>query len=501
MSADPDLRDRIFDVTHLRKHLGARTGKAASTALFMSALRVLLQIASISILARLISPAEYGIYALAMPGVVLALALSNFGLSQAIVRDPDMTHRLASNLFWINAAFGILGTLALMALAGVAARFFDEPRVTPVFQLISLAVFFSAMTGPYMAIMRRRLEIRLLETTTLSIGVLTLGVAIVAALMGASYWALVIQQLTGPLLILIALMAKTGWQPSRPDLAQRDKVVSALKFGGFIAGYSIVSRMTGYVGTVVVGRMFDEVAAGLYYRAHNLAVMPRQRVVRPLATAFVPALSRVQHEEDAFRALYRRTNSRSALIMMPLAVLIALGAEPLVAVLLGPMWTDIVPILTWLALISAMAPILLGLNNVMMAKGLGGELFAVTVLRLILVTVAMVLAAPAGMKTMVSAYMLVELFLVLPITILAVIRMTPVTLRDILGAGGREFALAGLITAGLWPVAPFFQGLPALLELLALCCVIGAIYMVRILLEPSMRQDVAKVFLKRLRKG
>lgn len=493
----PDPRDQIFDVAHLKTNIGARTGRAAGTLLLMSGLRILLQVASISVLARLISPDEYGIFALAAPGVALGLALSNFGLSQAIILRPQMTHRLASSLFWVSTIFGILATLAIAALAGIAAGFFNEPRVAPVFQVSAFAVLLSAMVGPYVAIMRRRLQVRGVEVISLGSEAVGLVLAIIAALLGASYWALVVQQLTGPFLTLIALIIWTGWRPSWPDPSQRDGVLPALQFGGYVVGYSIVARMTGYVGTIIAGRMFDDVTTGLFYRAHGLAEMPRQRVIRPLGTAFTPAMSRLHDDAEGLRALYRRTTSRSTLLMLPIALLLAIGADPLTAILMGPNWVAIVPVLSWLSLITAMAPLLFNLNNVLISQGQGRVLFVVTLMRLICVAVAMGLASSYGLQAMVMTYMLVELCVVLPLTIGVTIRYSPVTFRDVAQSGLLELGIAAAAGAVLWQIAPLWQGTHPLVQLVALGGAISCVYVLRILLDAGMRHDVRQMVLRR----
>lgn len=143
--ADP--RDALFSAEHLMQDLGRRTGNAAVLLLTMSGLRVLQQVLAVTVIARLISPGEYGVYALAMPSVVLAMALSNFGLPQAIIQRKDMTHRLASTLFWLNVLFGLMAMVVVASLSWWAAGFFDEPRLVPVFQAISLAILGSAMAG------------------------------------------------------------------------------------------------------------------------------------------------------------------------------------------------------------------------------------------------------------------------------------------------------------------------------------------------------------------
>ena len=497
--ADP--RDAIFDVDHIQKNLGKHTGNAAVVLLLMSILRTAQQILAVTITARLIGPAEYGIFALAMPGVVIAIALSNFGLPQAIIQRKHMTHKLASTLFWLNVTFGVVAMLAVALLSWWAGDFFREPRVVPVFQVISLAVLFAAMSGQYMAIMRRTLRVRESEVVSLCSEFLALGLAILCALAGLSYWALVIQHIASPLATLLILRWITGWRPSPPRDMQFGAAREALRFGGYVAGYSITGQLTNYAGTLVTGRWFNDVSVGLFSRAHNLATLPRMRVMTPLSSAFVPALSRLQDDPPAFVRMYARATSRSCLVMMPIAVMLAAGAEPMTEVLLGKQWLAVTPMVFWMSLMTLIAPVNLPLHFALLACGRSGRLFATMVIRLVVVVLSMILSGQYGVITMTAVYMLTELLVSLPLMIGATLGATPVTFRAVLRSGIAEMAYAALVAALLISLKPYWSGHPALVELVLLGLLTGVFYGLRVAIDPNLRGDVMKTLLGRFRRG
>ncbi len=494
--ADP--RDALFDTGHVMSDIGRRTGNAAILLLVMSGLRILQQILAVMVIARLINPTEYGIFALAMPGVFLAMALSNFGLPQAVIQHPHMTHRLATALFWLNLAFGLLATVVVAALAWPAAAFFDEPQVGPVFLVVSLGVLFSAVSGQYIAIMRRTLRIREVELISFGAEFCALLAAIAGAALGLSYWALVLQNLLTPFIILCVLMRVTGWRPSAPLTAEFKMARASLQFGGFVAGYVITARIIEYAGTVVSGRLFGETIAGLFSRANNLAMLPQFRVMTPLSSAFVPALSRLSDDPAGFVAMYMRVASRSCLVMMPIAVMICAGADPMTAVLLGQTWLEAAPILAWLGIVTALASVTLPIHFALLGAGRSDALFAATVVRLGVIVTAMVVAGQYGIVAMTAAYMVVEVAISLPVLIFAALRTTPLGFRAILRGGLVDLGIAAVITGALIGLEPLWSGYVGLVELILLGGLTGLAYGLRILADAGLRGDVRRTLFRML---
>lgn len=499
-STDP--RDRIFELAAGTRGIGRRAGGASIMVLAVSFFKVALQLGSIAILARLIPPAEYAVFVLALPGVVIATALSNFGLPQAIIQKPAITHLQVSTLFWANAAFALVATVAVMLLSVPAAGWFDDPRVTPVFQVIAFSVLLSALSSQYIAIMRRTLRIRMAESMNLVAEVGAVVLAVLAALAGWSYWALVLQQLALPLINLVLLAVILRWWPSGPHRARFQDARTSLVFGGFVAGSSIMARLSEYIGTVIVGATLGATPTALYYRATNLAMMPQRRVMAPLAAVITPTLSRLQDDPAAQVALFGRFVSRSNLLLLPVGVGIATGAPWIVALLLGSAWTDVAPLLFWASMFTLSASLRGALQNLFFACGQSRPFFGVSVARLVLVALALFGLSRFGLETMMAGYMLTELLVLLPLTVAVATRVTPVRWRDVLQQCGADvvfaIALAAILLAGVVPRLEGWASVPAL-GILGL--LIAAAYGVRVALSPTLRHDVVRALVQATGRG
>lgn len=489
-SGTPDPRDALFDTTEVEKGLKRKTAAASFLILSMAALKTVQQFAAIAILARLIPPSEYGIYALAVPAVMLGMALSTFGLPQALVQRREMTHDLASTLFWLNVIFGLAAAGLVAAVALPAAAYYDELRVVPVFYAVTAAVFFAALAGLYSAVLRRQMRFRELEVTVLFCELAGLAIAVIAAFAGLSYWALVLQQLSIPFLTLVSLMAITGWRPSLPHRMGLRRAWGAVAFGGWVGGFTLLNHLVNYMGTVITGGNFSEVATSLFYRSRNLANLPTLKIVRPLSNVLIPSMSRLQDQPEELRDMFRTSFNRLTLLMFPVGLVLWTAAEPVTLVLLGPNWIEVAPLLAWMSAFTFIAPAEWSLRFVLLGCGHSRGLFLLTALRLAAISAALMLAAPYGLERMVAAYVVTELSLTVPAFALLTLRITPISLADIWRSMWIELALIGWLAAllTLW-VMPAVAGRSAALQLAAAGLVIVAGFGARIAASPVLRRQ------------
>ncbi|MEL6551564.1 MAG: oligosaccharide flippase family protein [Pseudomonadota bacterium] len=502
-TADP--RDAAFATAHDPARHGARVGTASVAVLALSALKTLLLFGGIMITARLIPPAEFSVFALAMAALMIALKLSNFGLPQAILQRPDMTHGAATAIFWTNVGFAGLGAVLVAGLGPPAAVLFGNPRVAPVFAALALNVVLAALIGQFGAVLQRRLETaRLARHETLA-EALGLGAAIAAALAGWSYWALVLQQVVMSL-VLVGLTARSaGWRPSPPWRADFRDVRGTLGFGGALAGAALAQRLTLDMGTLIAGARLGDMATGLFQRAARIGSLPAERVTVPLAATFTWSLARLQDAPTDLRQSYVRLASRTALVMFPIGVLMAVASAPLTAVLLGPDWAGAAPLLMLFSLMVVHAGIFDGLRALLISTGRTDVLLVHGLLRLALVTTALLLASDAGLVPMAAAFMAVDLLVALPLALALTLRATPLYLRDVVRALGPALLVAIALAAMLkLLVAPALEPLPAVAEVAILGALTLAGFAAFAASSAALRHDlgrVAALVVAQLRRG
>ena len=196
--------------------LGRRAVRGAAVTSVGQALRILIQLASVVIMARLLSPADHGLFAMVMSIAGIAEVFRDFGLSQAAVQAPTLSRAQRSNLFWVNSAIGAaLAVLVFLSSWGIAALYGRE-ELAPLAQLASLAFLVNGLATQHRAGLNRALRFGALAIADVLASVAGLGVGVSLALAGAGPWALVAQLLGSSLATLVLVVALGRWLPGLP---------------------------------------------------------------------------------------------------------------------------------------------------------------------------------------------------------------------------------------------------------------------------------------------
>lgn len=504
MSSDPsssssadrpkDPRDALFDVAHLKEGLGARTGRGAVTVLMFSGAKLGLTLLTTAILARLIAPDQHGLLAMAIPAVLVATGLSEFGLAQAVTQRREVTHRLASGLFWVNLALGAALTGIVFALAGPAARFYDTPEVVWVFQGLSAYVVLGVLTTQYMALLRRQMRIAQIEWASTGAAVVSAAGAVALALAGYGVEALMAQLLLQQVLTMVGLVWLTGWRPSGPRSLGDEAMGEALRYGSWLAAERVLNDLSRNLFLTLVGRQFGQVEAGLYYRADTIAQMPQRRVLSPLSAAFIPALSRLQDDVQGLRAMVRRQIVNANLIVVPVGAAVAGLSDVVVEILLGPDWRGAAPVLALLGAYIATGAAQSCLAWAMVATGQSRALFwfrAVNIL-LIIAVVAVAMRFDMGLVGLTACYVAVVAGLTPLHCGIWAARATPLTGRDIATILAETYGVAVVFFAAVLGVRFFFElSMWAEGGMVVIC--LAVLFALTIALRPGPRRDIAKL--------
>lgn len=448
MSADP--RDLMFGVTHLREGLAARTGRSAVTVLLFSVFKLFLALGTTAVLARLIPPSEHGFLALAIPLVLITAGLAEFGLAQAITQRREVTHALASALFWVNVALGVTLGAAVFFAGTPAATFYDTPEVATILRVLSLYVFLTVLTTQYMAILRRQMRVRVIEWCNTAATTLSSATAIALALMDYGVWALVVQLLLVQGLTFVFLVCSTRWIPSGPLTLRGQPLGEVLSYGGFLAAERVLNDLSRNVQLSIIGQFFGTMGAGLYYRADGIAQMPQRRILSPLSAAFIPALSRLQDDAEALRAMLRRQITRSNLLVVPLGAILTGLSDLFVQVLLGPDWTAAAPILAIFGVFVGTAAAQSCMAWTLVATGHSRALFTFRAINTPMILACVMFAAwwGLGVVGVTAAYVGAASVLGLLHLSVWILCTSPIERADVLACLGDTFGMGVVIIGG-----------------------------------------------------
>ena len=249
-----------------------------------------------------------------------------------------MNRYLASNLFWVTNAIGLILTLGFAASGPLLAHFFRNPLVTRVTIGISIAIFIGGAETIHLALLRRAMRFASLSANDVVALLAYTGTATLLALRGWGYWALVAAILAQALSGTIGAFWLCRWVPSLPRRGVGTRAVLAFAFkvyGRFSASY-----FTKNFDNLLVGWRFNAVALGYYKKAYDLFALTASQLTAPLDNVALSALSRLTHEPDRFKRYLGNSLGIIAFVGMAVGADLTLVGRDLVRLVLGPKWGD-----------------------------------------------------------------------------------------------------------------------------------------------------------------
>ncbi|MEM6561923.1 MAG: oligosaccharide flippase family protein, partial [Planctomycetota bacterium] len=226
-------------------------------------------------LARLLTPGDYGLIAMAAAFTGLATLLRDFGIVHAIVQTPTLSHAQAGALFWLNAALALVIGSIIGALAPLMVWFYDEPRLMAVTLALAAVFVVGGLPGPLRGLLRRELRFRDLALINIISTLSGISCAIAAAFAGLGYWALVVLPAATAVSYTIAVWIATRFRPTSPlsVFRWRELGLGALfKFGGNLTAFGLLNYAVRNLDNVLIGRFHGGAALGLYSKSYALLV-------------------------------------------------------------------------------------------------------------------------------------------------------------------------------------------------------------------------------------
>lgn len=317
------------------------------------------------VLARLLTPRELGLAAMALAVSAIVPAVLDLGFSAALVQRSTIAEQDRSTAFWTSAGVGLLLTVAGIGLAKPVADFFGEPRVAALFAALSVGFFLSALASTHLALLTRAMNFRAIELTANAAALASGAAAVAIAAFGGGPWAIVGQSLTASALTVLLLWAVSSWRPS--FVFSRESLGALTSFGGSLTATRVLVYLQRNVDNLLVGRVLGAAPLGAYGLAYNLVLLPFVRIVDPVRRVLFPALSRVQSDRARLADLWLRGTRALTAVVLPALLGLAVVAPEFIHVVLGDRWSSAAPVARVLAIAGAFQ-IVVALNAVVLTS-------------------------------------------------------------------------------------------------------------------------------------
>jgi O-antigen/teichoic acid export membrane protein len=424
-----DDENRHFRTDHLKNDLAGRSARGGAVTLSAQVLKFVISTAATIVLARMLTPQDYGLIGMVVIITNFVGMFQYMGLSTATVKWAELSHPQVSTLFWINVGLSAAIMVVTVACGPLLAWFYKEPRLIGITAGYAVSILLTGLYIQHEAILIR--QMRFAAVAIVEIGAIALGLsaAIVAAWYGAGYWALVVNMLVMTVATLVGIWVACGWWPGLP--VRGSGVRAMLSYGGDLTGFNFMSYFARNMDNLLIGRFWGAYQLGVYSRAYQMLLTPVQQINSPVVAVAIPALSRLADSPDRYRAAYLKILEKVAMITMPGVAFMIAMSNWLVLFLLGSQWQESGRIFMLLGIAAIIQPVARTTLWLFTTQGRSREIFKWGVMSAAIAVVSIVAGLPWGATGVAASYAVTDLCISTPLLFWYVGRRGPVRQGDL----------------------------------------------------------------------
>jgi O-antigen/teichoic acid export membrane protein len=317
--------------------------------------REIIQFGVTIVLARLLSPNDYGL--VGMSGTVLGFVqiFNTFGFRSAIIQKKEITDSHYSTAFWMTLAISTILYLITLLASPLAAIFFKEPKLVGIMAVSALGFIITSLSTIQLAMLEKQLDFKKITIIELATAVTNGIVSISLALSGHGVWSLVWGSVAGQSVAIPLTWFLIRWTPAlKFDRAAFNDLFT---FGAHLTGATLVNYFARNADNLIIGRVLGSGALGYYALAYNLMLKPLQYVSSNLARVLFPALSAIRDDKEKTRQTYLKVVQAISILTFPMMTGLLFLAPDLIHAVYGAKWMPVVPIFQILCLLGAIQSI------------------------------------------------------------------------------------------------------------------------------------------------
>jgi len=403
-------------VKHELKGIGKIAIKGGLKMFLSQGVKLVVQIASIVVLARLVTPEDFGLVAFFTSIFAFVGLLSEFGLTMAIVQKEQIQEKDLNTLFRISAGIGMLLFLCIGVAGLLASWISGDARYQWIFGIFATMFFFKSLSTVPQGLIRRRMQfgfLSLQEAGTFLFGALA---AVAIATQGRGILALMTFQFIPGLLMCASSWFLSGWRPQRSAGSIQD-ASSYFSFGGAFTLVEIANTVCKHIDNLLIGKVWGMQLLGQYTRAYALMLTPMNQVMGPIGTVLVPLFSRIHQNEVEFKKLTSALFISCVGITAPAAALTFVHSNSIVNLLLGSGWEAAEQIFWWFGFAVFCKPLGCIVYWIFVSSGKMKQMIRWTVVNTVLTVCAILVGLQYGPIRVAALFSSSEIALQIPIAI------------------------------------------------------------------------------------
>lgn len=351
------------------------------------------------ILARLLSPEEFGLIGMITIFIAISQSFIDSGFSQALIRKTNCQQKDYSTVFYFNLLVGILFYIVLFFSAPFISQFFNEPILKELVRVLGIVLIVNSFAIIQRTILIKNINFKLQTKITISSSVLSGIIAIILAYKGFGVWSLAVQRILNQLFTAILLWIFNHWLPTLEFSKQSFKEM--FSFGSKLLASGLIDTTYQNIYYLIIGKFFSATELGYYTRADHFSKLPSQSINASVSRVTYPVLSQLQDNASQLKVGYKKIIKSIMLINFSVMLGMAAVARPMILTLIGEKWLPSVPYLQLLCFVGMMYP-LHALNlNILKVKGRSDLFLRLEIIKKVLAIPVIIIGIFFGIKAMI----------------------------------------------------------------------------------------------------
>lgn len=349
------------------------------------------------ILARILSPKEFGLIAMVVVFTGFATVISDFSIGTAIIHRKDVTQKELSSVFWLNVVIGIALSFVFIGLSSYIAAYYDKEILRVITMAVSITFIFSSVNIVQSSLLKKNLDFKSIFIIQFISVIIAGACAIYLAMSDFGVWALVSQTVIQYFLITLITWKISKWRPSYHF--NFSELMPFLRFSMPIFATRIINYFARSLDNLLIGKNFGSVELGVYSRSYTFMRLPVNNFAIVLHNVMFPSFSLIKDDKPRIKKIYLKIIEFVSMIVMPAMLFLFLTAHNFVFILLGEKWLAVIPILKVFCLVAVCESLVTLTGSIFMSQGKTKELFYVGTASRVLMILAIIYAVQFDILT------------------------------------------------------------------------------------------------------
>lgn len=350
------------------------------------------------IMARLLSPKDYGLVGMLTIFIAIAQSLIDSGFSQALIRKQNRTETDNSTVFYFNIGVGICIYFIFYAIAPSIAQFYNTPELISIMRVISLGIIFNSLAVVQRALLTVQINFKTQAKASLTSIIVSGIIGIILAYNGLGVWSIITQQLVNLGLNTLLLWILTQWRPK--GKFSKSSFHELFSFGSKLLISGLINTLYQNIYLIVIGKFFTASKLGLYTRAQQFSDLPASNLTGVLQRVTYPILCKIEEDKTKLNLSYRKLLRMSSFIIFPIMIGLSAVSEPLIILLLKEQWLFTATLLQIICFASMLTPIHAINLNLLQVKGRSDLFLRLEIIKKAIGIIILCITIPMGLIAM-----------------------------------------------------------------------------------------------------